>query len=326
MCAVFVGVLLASAFFMVILSYGLTTYVMMQERKVGFVGKDMNKPGDIQLPKSGGLGVVVGLVVIGLGCAALFYITHQSWNGLAMMCFSSLVLGLGFIGLWDDVFILRQDIKMLLPIAIALTVLPIDINNHVLFIPFLGSMDVGILYPLFIVPIGITAASNLTNMFAGFNGLEAGLGLIVFIFLGIIAWVKASTIALLICLLMASGLATFLWFNKYPAQCFPGDVLTLVIGGVITYVLVLLHAEVLGAGFLALPIIDFFIKLRYRFPSKTFGTYDKRRACLVCDEAQGLIQLIIKWMDGVGEQKLVSIILGAQFVVSMVITILILTI
>ncbi|MDP2841599.1 MAG: hypothetical protein Q8O17_04910 [Candidatus Methanoperedens sp.] len=41
--------------------------------------------------------------------------------------------------------------------------------------PFLGTLDIGLLYPLLIIPIGMIGASNAFNMLAGYNGLEAGM-------------------------------------------------------------------------------------------------------------------------------------------------------
>jgi len=50
----------------------------------------------------------------------------------------------------------------------------------------------GIFYALLIVPIGITGATTTYNMLAGFNGLEAGQGIIILGFLSFIAFMTGN--------------------------------------------------------------------------------------------------------------------------------------
>lgn len=56
-------------------------------------------------------------------------------------------------------------------------------------LPIVGTVDWGILYPLLIVPIGIVGASNVYNMVAGYNGLEAGMGVVMLSALAYIAFI-----------------------------------------------------------------------------------------------------------------------------------------
>ncbi|MCH7535807.1 MAG: glycosyl transferase family 4, partial [Bacteroidetes bacterium] len=64
-----------------------------------------------------------------------------------------------------------------IPIAIPLIVVNAGVSDITL--PFIGSVDFGILFPLLIVPIMIIFTTNAFNMLAGFNGLEAGNGIII---------------------------------------------------------------------------------------------------------------------------------------------------
>ena len=94
--------------------------------------------------------------------------------------------------------------------------------------------------------LAVTVASNWTNMLAGFNGLESGMGAIMLFFLALNT--SASNIGLIL-LIYAAVLVGFLFFNRYPAKVFPGDVGTLPIGTV------LVAATLLGAPFFKLVIL-----------------------------------------------------------------------
>jgi len=47
-----------------------------------------------------------------------------------------------------------------------------------MFVPWLGAIDFGLIYPLILIPIGVIGASNMINNLAGFNGMETGMGLV----------------------------------------------------------------------------------------------------------------------------------------------------
>ncbi len=95
-------------------------------------------------------------------------------------------------------------------------------------LPFIGTIDIGLLYPLLIIPIGIIGASNAFNMLAGYNGLEAVMGVVILSTLGLIAYSIGNTVAVVISVTITtiSALIALLYFNKYPAKVFPGDTLT----------------------------------------------------------------------------------------------------
>jgi hypothetical protein len=60
----------------------------------------------------------------------------------------------------------------LFPIIAALPLMAIAAGETTMFIPFFGIINLGIIYSLIVIPIGVTGASNAFNMLAGFNGLE----------------------------------------------------------------------------------------------------------------------------------------------------------
>ena len=106
----------------------------------------------------------------------------------------------------------------------------------------------------------IAGWSNAVNLTDGLDGLAAGLTLFVFVTLVILAYiignVKMSEYLLLmnvgksaeltvVCAAMVGAILGFLWFNAYPAQVFMGDMGSLMLGGVVGTMAVLIKQEIL---------------------------------------------------------------------------------
>ncbi|MCH7769876.1 MAG: hypothetical protein IIA49_02470 [Bacteroidetes bacterium] len=121
----------------------------------------------------------------------------------------TVIIIITFIGFMDDLIItksqdtstgLRQWQKPLLTLVAAIPLMVINAGQSVTTIPLLGRVDIGLLYPLLIIPIGIVGASNMVNLLAGVNGIETGMGVIYIGMLGLYAFVnsrfEAAAIAL----------------------------------------------------------------------------------------------------------------------------------
>ena len=115
------------------------------------------------------------------------------------------------------------------------------------------------IYVLMIV-IVITACSNGVNLTDGMDGLAAGTSAIVGVVLGIFGWLGGNIVNaeyLNIMYIPGSGevavfmsalvgaLIGFLWYNTYPAQVFMGDTGSLMLGGIIGVIAVLIRKELL---------------------------------------------------------------------------------
>ena len=106
----------------------------------------------------------------------------------------------------------------------------------------------------------ITAVSNGANLNDGMDGMAAGNSAIIFIALGILAYVSShieyaaylnimyvpgsQELVIFICA-MVGALIGFLWYNAFPAQIFMGDTGSLTIGGVIAVLAIIIHKELL---------------------------------------------------------------------------------
>ncbi len=114
-------------------------------------------------------------------------------------------------------------------------------------------------FVLFVIFI-ITAVSNAANLTDGIDGLATGVSGIVGVTLGVFAYVSGNAIAsdyLNILYLPGTGELVvfaacflgacigFLWYNAYPAQVFMGDTGSLMLGGIIGAMAIVLRKELL---------------------------------------------------------------------------------
>lgn len=145
----------------------------------------------------------------------------------------------------------------------------INAGHSTINIPF--TINLGIIYPLVVIPIGIIGAANGFNFIAGFNGLEAGQGVLIFSTLGGISYYLGELWISLVCFSTVLALIAFLCFNKYPSDIFPGDSLTYPIGALIAVVCILANMETVGIVLFIPYFIEFVLKARSRFNAESFG-------------------------------------------------------
>lgn len=286
-------------------------------KAANILGIDVHKPNKPQIPEMGGFSIIFSVIGSLIFAVALNTFFGFEFNLIQILTFMLTFSIIALIGIFDDLFDLRQSLKAFLPMVAALPLVAINFSSStVMFIPFLGHIDFGIFYTIFLIPLGITVASNLTNMLAGFNGLEVGLGIIIFSTLSIISFSVGSIEASLISVSMLGALLVFFYFNKYPSKVFPGDIGTLSIGCAVACASIFGNFESFGALLLSLHIVDFFIKLLNGFP-KSFGEL-KEDGKLYPPEnkIKSLVHLIMKVFNGIKELDLVLILYLAQFLVA----------
>jgi len=121
--------------------------------------------------------------------------------------------------------------------------------------------NVGIIYML-LIPVAVSVASNLTNMLAGLNGIETGLGVIALTSLTLSCIIMNKYDVAIISFSMLGALIAFLFYNKYPANVFPGDVGTLIIGASIAIIAFIGRVKIIAFIVLIPNIIDGILKFR----------------------------------------------------------------
>lgn len=215
----------------------------------------------------GGLGVILGFCV-GVGVIVVFAIDEVP--GAFYYASVIAVLGAGLVGLMDDIFGLRQRMKALLPFLMALPLgAVVEASGDTVVL----GVNLG-LFTMIAVPLGVTAGANACNMLEGFNGLGAGMGIVMCVALVALSFLTGDTQGMYLIFPLLGALLAFLWFNKFPARVFPGDSMTLFTGATIAAAAIITHQKTYGA-LLFLPMIaEFLLKVRGRFQAENYGEPD----------------------------------------------------
>ena len=266
-----------------LLTFFTLPFWIRKAKGVGLIWEDMNKP---EHPKnvagSGGIVVVLAFVVGVLYYVAVrtFIIKDPDKISLEIFSLLSVVLILAIVGIIDDLFGWRNKglskrSRLFLAVIASIPLVVINAGNSAMNIPLLGNIDFGVIYALILIPLGIAGATTTYNFLAGFNGLEAGQGILVLGFLSYVAYVTGSSWLSLVGLIMVAALIGFLYYNKYPAKVFPGDSLTWTIGALIAGMAILGNFEKI-AVFVFIPyILETALKSRGKLAKASFAKPNK---------------------------------------------------
>jgi UDP-N-acetylglucosamine--dolichyl-phosphate N-acetylglucosaminephosphotransferase len=253
----------------------LTTLVLLPKwiRKadvMGLTGRDMNKPKKPKVAEAGGVTVIAGAAAGILTYIFLFTFYFNSEFGLIeIFAAMTTILLAGIIGFIDDILGWKSGIssytKVALTIPMAIPMAVVNAGHSQMLIPLIGVVDFGLFFPLVIVPVGIIGAINGYNMLAGYNGLEAGMGIIMLTALALIAWGSGAGWVSMLSLIMVSSLLAFLIFNKIPAKVFPGDSLTYAVGAMVASIAILGNMEKFAIVLFLPYFFDALMFVRFRF-------------------------------------------------------------
>jgi len=240
------------------------------------LGKDMNKYEKPLVPRSGGIAVAL---VICFSLLIYIFLKTFYWKTTTHLveafAISATVLLAGFIGFTDDILGWKRGLtpfqKVLLTVPIAVPLMVINAGHSVMEIPFLGRIDFGLVYPLLLVPVGVIGAANGFNLLAGYNGLEAGMGFIIFTTFGITGLIVERYWISLIAFVVSASLLAFLYFNWYPAKVFPGNSFTYSIGALIAAIAILGDMERLAVWLFILYFIEGLLLIRASVIDKARG-------------------------------------------------------
>ncbi|MBT4135739.1 glycosyl transferase family 4 [archaeon] len=247
-------------------------------KKIGLLWEDMNKPDkNRNVAASGGVIVVMTFVLGVLTYIAIRTFIMQG-DGVNVQIFALLTVILLFaiVGLVDDLLGWKHGglsvrIRIFLAFVASIPLVVINAGNASMNIPFIGYVSLGLLYPLVLIPIGIAGAAITFNFLAGFNGLEAGQGIIIISFLSFIAYITNSGWLAIIGLCMVASLSVFYFYNKVPAKVFPGDILTYSVGALMAGMAILGDFERI-AVFVFIPyILETGLKLRGGLRKQSFA-------------------------------------------------------
>jgi len=311
----------------------LTPIVIKAAKARGMIGKDVHKKDKPEVAELGGLAIATGIIIailfaIGINSfatlSALFGV-QQDGMIISLLAALSVILMIELVGFVDDIVGIRQHIKLLLPLAAALPLIALKVTAmETLAIPFIGALPIpSLVYLLILVPIGITAATNLTNTFAGFNGMEAGMGAVIAAILLVLGWHMGISIVMMLSAALLGSLAAFLIFNWYPSKIFPDDVGTLLIGCMIGVTVILGRIEVAGVIMLLPHIIDFvFFKIPNRLPqevSQPWTSVLKDGKLYPPKKSVTFAQWLMVKFNGLTEKNLTLLLMGIEIVLGIIV-------
>lgn len=262
------------------LTLALTPYWIKRAKNAGLIGKDIHKYEERKVAEIGGLPVMMGVIfgILAYVATKTFIFTSTQVNATIMASLVTVLL-ITIIGLIDDILGWKIGIKQWQkPILTFLAALPLAVLNagvSEIYVPLIGAINLGLFYPLLFVPLMITVYSNGFNMLAGYNGLEAGQGIIMLSALGFVVWQTGLGWVAMIAACAVMSLIAFFWYNKYPSKIFPGDTLTYPIGALIAIVAILGNAEKFAIIIFIPYVIEFLLKLRGRFKKESFAKVDE---------------------------------------------------
>jgi len=296
------------------------------------LGKDLNKHEKPLVPEAGGIAVALAVC---FSLQTYIFLKTFYWKTTTHLveafAISVTVLLSGFIGFTDDILGWKRGLtqfrKVLLTIPIALPLMVINAGHSKMNLPFFGLVNFGLIYPLLLVPVGVIGATNGFNLLAGYNGLEAGMGLIIFTTFGVAGLIVEKYWISLIAFIVSAGLLAFLYFNWYPAKVFPGDSLTYSIGSLIAVIAILGDMERLAVWLFLLYFIEGLLYFRARAVDKAgdvqaFGIpneddslempYEK-----IYDTTHFAIWFLKKVKEKVYERDVVRFLLFVQFLIAL---------
>ncbi|MEW5896437.1 MAG: glycosyltransferase 4 family protein [Nanoarchaeota archaeon] len=271
--------------------------------KAELTGKDIHKTDQRIVAEMGGVTVLFGFIVGVMSYIAMrIFLFNANTNITSTLAILTAVLLAGVIGIIDDILGwkigLKQWQKPLLTLLVAAPIMAVNAGTRIMHLPFLGKMDLGMVYPLLIIPAFILVGTNGFNMLAGYNGLEAGQGIIILSTLAYFSYITGSPWLTVIALCMVFALLAFWLFNRYPAKIFPGDTLTYAVGSLAAAMAIVANIEKTFIILFIPYIIEFFLKLRGRFKKESFAQV-KEDGTLIprYDKIYGLENLMVKILN-----------------------------
>ena len=281
-----------------IISLAGTRFLISYMRDAGIIGIDKNKRVGISLPSSGGIAVAIGFAV-----GVFAYVFGSSFpNPSAPLyvpvasleyLFASVlaVIMISIVGFLDDINVQRSEVqstdmrdirkglkqwqKPLLTLIGAVPLMAVNAGVSMVHLPFVGTVNFGIFYPLIIIPLAIIFGANAFNLVESANGMAAGGSLIATMAMFVYSILFGTYIGALLSIVLFASILGFFIYNRYPARILSGDSFTYAVGAGLIVTMILGNMESFGIIIFMPWIIEFLLHARRGFRVTTLG---KRRA------------------------------------------------
>jgi UDP-N-acetylglucosamine--dolichyl-phosphate N-acetylglucosaminephosphotransferase len=281
--------LIFSFFFSLITSLVLTKSLIPFFKKNNIIALDLHKKRKPRIPNSGGIAVSLSTMI-----GVMFFVGIQTFifktAEMMVFLFASIltILLITLVGFFDDLNSsdvvmgtrrirkgLKKWQKPLLTLPAAIPLMAVSAGVTTMSIPLIGTVNFGIFYPLVLIPLGVVGAANAINLLGGFNGSEAGMGIVYCFSLGLYALLSNKLVSAAIFFSTAGALIGFLRFNWYPARILSGDSLTYCLGAVVASGVIIGNMEKAGIIVMLPFIIEFLLKLGSKFKASCLGKLRK---------------------------------------------------
>ena len=250
-------------------------YIIRKLRASNVVAKDMYKADFPEIAVNGGL-IILLVSLLSLSIISLFYCNYiLPANYVIIMVVTLFAL----FGILDDMINIGRPAKLILLYYCSYSLISCA-TVTIVYIPFIGTVDLGIFYLQLILPLYVTVVANMVNMHSGFNGLAPGLSLIVLITLILKTMANAEIMDILFIVCLTGSLAAYWLFEKYPARIFWGNIGALSVGAAIGTTMVVEGFIISGFVMLIPHVVNFLLYVYWRlltqkYPVAKFGKIRK---------------------------------------------------
>lgn len=246
-------------------------YIIRKLTENGHVVKDMYKKTMPNIPTNGGLPILL-VAIFSLSILTLFYaknITPINYTIIVVVVLFAL------FGLLDDMVDIGRPAKLVLLYYCSYPLIPLITTTFIIF-PFIGSVDLSIIYLQILIPTYVPVVANLVNMHSGLNGLAPGLSLIVLATLVFKAYFFGNIYNALFIVCLTGAVAAYFLFEKYPSRIFWGNVGALSIGAAMGCMIVTQGFIISGFIMLIPHTVNFLMYVYWRlnvrkYPIAKFG-------------------------------------------------------
>ena len=240
----------AIAFFSI---YAFTPVLIKFLQKRNITVKDVNKKGNIMIPRPGGISILLGIVASEITLYLFFPISEI----LAIIITSILGFSVGII---DDKKTMGGWFK---PLALAFCAAPILLlgaYDSNLDFPLFGSVKIPSLY-LALVVFMIPIMGNTINSIDVLNGIASGVTTIASFALAVSLFILHNYEIGIACLCLAFTSLAFYKYHKFPSRIFPGDSGAVMFGATYGVIAIVGQVEVIAAVAILPAVINSFLFL-----------------------------------------------------------------
>jgi len=233
--------------------YAFTPILIKFLEKRNLTVKDVNKIGDVMIPRPGGISIMIGIVTSEI----MLYLFFPISEILAIIITS--VLGFS-VGIIDDRKTMGGWFK---PLALAFCAAPILLlgaYDSNLNFPLFGSVQIPFLY-LALVVFMIPITGNTLNSIDVLNGIASGVTTIASFALAISLFILQNYEIGVACLCLAFASLAFYKYHKFPSRIFPGDSGAVMFGATYGVIAIVGGVEVIAAIAILPAVINSFLFL-----------------------------------------------------------------